>query len=198
MNFRTTFSAIAMVCAGNLASAQDWTGFYAGGSLAFADMTSFKTDGNSAPGRLVSDNGFGLFGGYNHQLASGLVLGAELNFSSAASFYDVVLVPTTLAMTNVIEARGRIGYAAGDIMPYAMVGFVSGRSDFDDTMNQRSARENGRMIGLGIEYRTTERMSVRLEYETQTFRNLKNAACGTHQDCDTDISVISLGVAWHF
>jgi high affinity Mn2+ porin len=130
------------------ASADDWTGFYAGSHLGYAAGVSHwsATQPNGAPslsGTLDMFQGYnfstgtgsyllGMQAGYNYMLPSRIVLGVEAD----VSFPSVVGATATLASPLIGQAtygdqvqmsgtvRGRLGYAFGHWLLYATGGFA--------------------------------------------------------------------------
>lgn len=79
---------------------------------------------------------WGLFAGYRHQFASGVVLGAEAAWHRAA--------------TDQIEVKAQVGFALGRALPFVTAGweFESGEA----------------LHGLGIDYGLTSRITAGTEY----------------------------------
>ena len=135
----------------------DWTGFYAGGSLGYADVTGSNTLGDDVNGLT-----FGVHGGYDYDLGA-LVLGGEVDLSG----FDVTDESIGLDVDQVARAKLRVGYDAGDFLPYAALGVAqlttSGAVDDEDM---------GNFYGLGIDFRATDQMRVGgeiLQHEFEDF-----------------------------
>ena len=139
------------------ASADDWTGFYAGSHLGYAAGVSHwsATQPNGAPslsGTLDMFQGYnfstgtgsyllGMQAGYNYMLPSRIVLGVEAD----VSFPSVVGATATLASPLIGQAtyrdqvqmsgtvRGRFGYAFGHWLLYATGGFAYSFDEFSRT-----------------------------------------------------------------
>lgn len=116
----------------------DWTGFYAGGSLGYADVTGSTTLGDDVNGLT-----FGAHAGYDYDFGS-IVLGGELDLSGADITDDV----SGLEVDSVARLKLRAGYDAGDFLPYFTAGAAhlttSGAIDDSDT---------GYFYGIGGDYR---------------------------------------------
>ncbi len=123
----------------------DWTGFYAGGSLGYADVTGSTTIGDDVNGLT-----YGVHGGYDYDLG-GFVLGGELELSG----FDVTDDGIGLDVDQVARAKLRVGYDAGNFLPYAALGVAqlttSGAIDDEDT---------GNFYGLGLDFRATDQLRV--------------------------------------
>lgn len=114
----------------------DWSGGYVGATIG---GTSTDTD---VDGTFLSDDddpAGGLFLGTNFQNGN-VVYGGELGIG--------VIEDTDYT----IDARGRIGYAAGRAMPFLSVGY-----NFTDT---GTTELDGPSVGLGVDYLVTDRVFV--------------------------------------
>ncbi len=125
------------------APATDWTGFYAGGSLGTAtlDDGSAETDANS----------LGVFGGYNLDLGAAVV-GGELDFSR------LTLDTTGDPEADVLRLKGRVGYNAGNVLPYVTAGVA--QLDSDDLS---LSGESGVLYGIGADFAATPNVIVGAE-----------------------------------
>ena len=126
-----------------------WSGFYAGGQIAAA---SGNVTVGGAPYSNLNSTAFGLFAGYNHQLPSNWVIGAEVGV-----LRGTVNLPTGVpnAYTGTtIDLRLRGGYAMGRALLY---GFVGGSRT---TLSGAAFTPSGWTAGLGIDYMATERLML--------------------------------------
>lgn len=130
------------------APSADWSGFYAGGSLGFADVGD---DG----GTFADDfDGltYGVHAGYDHDFGS-FVLGGEVELSG----FDVTDSNTATSVDSVARLKLRAGYDAGDFLPYVTAGMAqlntSGAplGEVDDT---------GSFYGVGMDYRFRDNMRI--------------------------------------
>jgi len=118
----------------------NWTGFYAGGSLGYADVTGSNTLGDDIDGLT-----YGVHAGYGYDLG-GVILGGEIELSG----FDVTdeSVSPNLDVDSVLRLKARVGYDAGDFQPYLVAGgaqlTTSGFIDDSDT---------GYFYGIGGDYR---------------------------------------------
>lgn len=159
----------------------DWTGFYLGGhietvrgraSVTAADPTSF------AASRSFGTFYGGLDLGYNYQLMSGLVLGAEVDISFPNAYPSDAHLwasPTPAGdlreeIDYVATVRGRIGYASGHWLTYVTGGFAFSHAHqfrVDATTGDEEKRlrmRTGWSVGGGVEYAFQREWSARLEY----------------------------------
>ncbi|RYG91743.1 porin family protein [Loktanella sp. IMCC34160] len=128
-----------------VATGGDWTGFYAGGSLGYADVTGSSTLGDEVNGLT-----YGVHAGYLQDLGS-IVLGGELELSGADITDDV----SGLSVDSVARAKARVGYDAGQFMPYLTAGAAqlttSGAIDDKDT---------GYFGGIGLDYQLSDQLTI--------------------------------------
>lgn len=128
-----------------VATGGDWTGFYAGGSLGYADVTGSTTLGDEVNGLT-----YGVHAGYLQDLGN-IVLGGELELSGADITDDV----SGLSVDSVARAKARVGYDAGQFMPYLTAGVAqlttSGAIDDKDT---------GYFGGVGLDYQLSDQLTV--------------------------------------
>ncbi len=123
-------------------ASNDWTGFYAGGSLGYADVTeeggAFDSDGTT----------YGLHAGYDYDFGS-FVMGGELEISG----FDVT--DGGIDVDSVARAKLRAGYDAGNVLPYLAAGVAQlntgGGLEADDT---------GVFYGAGVDYMLSDSIRV--------------------------------------
>lgn len=126
----------------------DWTGFYVGGSLGYADVgDDAATFGDQFDGLT-----YGVHAGYDYDFGT-FVLGGELELSG----FDVVDNNTATEIDSVTRLKVRAGYDAGAFLPYATAGVAqlntSGAplGDVDD---------DGIFYGLGVDYQMSNGLRV--------------------------------------
>lgn len=126
----------------------DWTGFYAGGSLGYADVgDDAATFGNDFNGLT-----YGVHAGYDYDFGT-FVLGGEVELSG----FDVADNNTATEVDSVARLKLRAGYDGGDFMPYLAAGAAQLQTSgaplggVDDT---------GYFYGAGLDYRVTDRIRV--------------------------------------
>lgn len=142
----------------------DWTGFYAGGSLGFAqageDADAFDDDGAT----------LGVHAGYDYDFGS-FVLGGEVEFST----FDLADGGNTV--DTVARAKLRAGYDAGAFLPYVTLGAAQldvGGLDLDDT---------GTFYGVGLDYDLSDNLRLGGEVLQHEFDDF--AATGLNLDATT-------------
>jgi high affinity Mn2+ porin len=168
------------VKAPHIQSVFDWTGFYIGAHAGFgrgassAVLTDLAITASSGPfGGVIG----GVQAGYNVQLSSGIVLGAEAditfpNYLASNSIAALLATPRSDVVEQLDYAgtlRGRIGYASGHWLAYATGGLAWAGERFVNTPAIGSEEKElnvrlGWAAGAGVEYAFAPHWSLRLEY----------------------------------
>lgn len=125
----------------------DWTGFYVGGSLGYAEVD----DNTGTFGDGFDGATYGVHAGYNYDFGS-YVLGAEAELSG----FDVKDISGT-EVDSVARLKLRAGYDAGNFMPYLAAGVAQ--------LNTSGAPlggvdDNGYFYGAGLDYKLTDSIRV--------------------------------------
>jgi outer membrane immunogenic protein len=156
----------------------NWTGFYAGvhGGLGWGDSSFGSTSGYAFGGQL----------GYNYQLQSGMVFGAEADLSltgiDRGAFNNDYLG----------SVRARLGYGFDRVLVYATGGFAYAGGEFGGVIDRT---HYGYALGFGLEGTITSNVSVRLEYLYSDFGTRSYPGVGP---IGFDASVIRAGVNYRF
>lgn len=206
-------SADLPVKSAELPPSLNWDGLYVGGHWGYArGSASINVTGAGGPDKAVGAQFGGLQLGYNHFLASGLLLGVEgdLSFPSFLSGDHLLWIKST-ATGNFAEKidyvgrlRGRIGYAFGRFLVYGTGGFAWSQARFvelsdltgdeDKVLRQRT----GWVVGAGAEVAIAPDWSAKLEY---LYDNLGNASAvmpsGARASSSFDSHTVRLGLNWH-
>lgn len=153
----------------------DWTGFYAGGQLGYGELDS------DALGDDTNGLTYGAHAGYLYDLGS-IVLGAELDIDGT----EIEDEDADIALDSVARAKLRVGYDAGNFMPYLTGGIAqastSGALDESDT---------GTFGGIGLTYQATESIRVGAEVLQHQFDDFADVA-------DIDATTASARVSFSF
>jgi outer membrane immunogenic protein len=128
--------APAPIAAAPVMASTDWTGFYAGGQLGYADVTgSGVTD--DVDGAI-----YGVHAGYMYDLGS-VVLGAEVDYDLSS----IDNVNGTADLDDILRVKARVGYDAGAFLPYVTGGVVRANTSGPDL------EVEGDFYGLGVAYK---------------------------------------------
>lgn len=145
-------------------ASSDWTGFYTGLQLGYADV-----DG---PGTLDGDdNTYGFHAGYDYDFGN-WVVGGELDYDKA----DVELGGGVAEVDSVARLKFKGGYDLGNTLVYATAGVARADTSVGD--------ETGPFAGLGVSYKVTERYTVGAEVLQHRFDDLGGVA-GNDVDATT-------------
>jgi high affinity Mn2+ porin len=215
-----------------LVSVSPWEGVYAGGTVGglFAGSSAFSTDPVNVPssGRtsMIGEEHIDgahqlgpLFGGfdagYNHVFASGLLVGAEANFSFPAilrtnlSQTSAVLGPSVINDNVQIfgSLSGRVGYTFGDWLVYGTGGFAYDRDRLNTTdFTSGNVDDNvyfwrrGWTAGAGAEVMLTGHLSAKLEYDYFNFdhTNAYLPMAAENFNSNLRFQTVRLGLNYHF
>ena len=136
-------------------SGPDWTGFYAGGQLGYADI-----DSNAA---LSGDDVIGgLVAGYDYDLGD-WVIGAGVDYD----FANISLGGVDLE--NIWRLKARAGYKIGDGLLYGTAGYANADTDI-------AGNDDGYFVGAGYEYLITRNVSLGGEVLYHEFNNFNGTA----------------------
>ncbi|MFQ1700902.1 outer membrane protein [Loktanella agnita] len=126
----------------------DWTGFYAGGQLGYGQVES---DALTEDGEDLT---YGAHAGYMHDFGA-WVVGGELDIDGSEIEQDGVEVD------SVARAKLKVGYDAGNWLPYATAGVAQLNTSSD--VDAFDGDDTGNFAGLGVEYRVSNSMRVGAE-----------------------------------
>jgi len=157
---------------------RDWTGFYGGGSLGFGSLDLDGVDGDFE-GAL-----YGLHAGYNYDLGS-FVLGGELE---ASATNDFTLDGGDLELENVLRAKVRAGYDAGNYLPYVTAGWA--QASVDDGAGG-TLEDDGIFYGVGLDYAFGDTITVGGEYLRHDFEDFDGGS-------DIQADTFGLRVSYNF
>lgn len=149
----------------------NWTGFYIGGHVGYG--WAEDNAGNTADGFLG-----GLQAGYNWQFSRNFVFGLETDFA-----WTDVTSAANVSLNYVGTVRGRLGYAADNLLIYGTGGYAY-------TKLSTGLTGDGYALGAGLEWALNRSWSAKVEY---MFHNLDFGAAG-----DIDLHTVKLGVNYRF
>ena len=203
----------------------DWTGFYVG---AFVDNNWLKGNSSAvnnvtgatfpATGGSSTQWGGGVQLGFDYMLPSRLVLGVAADMSSGGTKTRTVSDPTGISanQTTIFDSetiRGRIGYAADNILFYATGGLAWSNDQFvrtqlTGTLNNATAGADeavnkgllGWTGGGGVAYAFAQNWNVFAEYRYTNF-GTSTVALPLSQlttTTTTSVSAIEFGVNYKF
>lgn len=191
MKVKVLMTAAAFAAVGGMVSAQDWGGAYIG-------LSANSGDGNldliGSPFAYKIDGGteLGIYAGYNHVLASNLVLGGELSYSSV----DGSSMPITpWGYDGMLQVRARVGYAMDNIMPYIALGMA--KTDFN-IAGVIVTDESGITFAVGLDYMMNDKMSLRFEYNEARFNSVGEPTIFPPDVADLKVKTLTIGAAFHF
>lgn len=158
-------------------SAADWSGFYAGAQLGYADVDSNGggLDGNGLLG--------GVHAGYRWDFG-GYVAGAEVDYDTA----DVDLAGGTSTLDDVARLKLMGGAKFGNNLLYATAGAARASA----TVGGDELSDNGIFYGAGIDTALSERWTVGAELLQHDFNDFDGSAV------DLDVTTIKAKVGLRF
>lgn len=152
----------------------DWTGFYTGLQLGYADA-------DSATGGLDgSDTSYGFHAGYDYDFGQ-FVLGGELDYDKT----DISLGGGAGSIDSVARAKIRGGYDLGRTLVYATAGAARADTSVGD--------ETGPFVGVGVAYQVTDRYLVGAEVLEHRFDDVGGVAGN-----DIDATTLSIRGSYRF
>ena len=150
--------APAPVMAAPVTYGNDWTGFYAGGQLGYGQMTSDAL--SSEPNGFL----YGIHAGYLFDLGS-WVIGGEIDYDLT----NIEEETDNIALDSVARGKVRLGYDAGQWMPYLTGGVAQATTSGD-----LEATDNGAFGGVGIDYMLSDTIRVGAEILQHKFENFND------------------------
>jgi outer membrane immunogenic protein len=155
----------------------DWSGFYGGLSLGYGDVTGSSVIGDDMNGPV-----YGLFGGYNHDFGS-VVLGGEIEYTGS----DITDDSIGLDVESVLRGKVRLGYDAGQFLPYAVVGAaqLTTTGAIDD-------KDDGYLYGFGVDYAFADNMVFGAEVLQHEFEDY------TGSGIDVSATTVAARVSFRF
>ncbi|NLH80335.1 MAG: porin family protein [Phyllobacteriaceae bacterium] len=169
--------------------AAQWTGAYAGPQVGYA----WGRNGVHGPQG-------GIYAGVNTAVGSNIVVGAEAEVNVSGQERYTVFNSNLVKQSSDWNAnvRARAGVAFDKVMPYATVGVAFA----DDTVKGLGANDTttkvGYVVGMGVEGRLTDRISVKGELMHSGFGGTDHVVGYTTQHNDVSQTVVRTGAAYKF
>jgi opacity protein-like surface antigen len=202
-------SVVALMLGSMPAMAQDnWAGSYVGASLVLGDAAitaqgglADQLDRHGIDDTLFAPKGEGiaLRVGRDWQNAQ-LVMGISAEYMAghiAADASDArigaVLMDPNVTMSDRLRVSGRIGYVAGDWLPYVIAGQDVVRMKVDGGIQGRGHLQ-GNSLGLGVEHRISHDVTTFAEYSRTRFDPIQ----GAEDQLDIRGKNIQLGANFRF
>lgn len=155
----------------------DWTGFYVGGQVGYGRVEADALTDDA------EDLTYGAHAGYLYDLGS-WVLGGEVDLDGTEISQDDVDVDT------VTRAKLRLGYDAGDFLPYVTGGIAQLRTS--SSVDAFDGDDTGGFAGLGLEYRVSPAIRVGGEVLQHQFEDYN----GSGEDIDA--TTVAARVSFQF
>lgn len=129
----------------------NWTGFYAGGELGYANVDL------SAGGSSVDESGLigGLVAGYDYDLGD-FVIGAGVDYDWTDVEFNIG-GGSALEIDSIWRAKLRGGYKLGNGLLYATAGYAQAEASVSGF---GSTDDDGYFVGAGYEHMVTDNMSL--------------------------------------
>ena len=195
----TSASLTALSLFTTAASAEDWSGFYAGVT---ASYNSVDTSGSPSFTYAFDVDGAAssLLLGYNIQNEQ-FVLGVEGELGLAGVSGDATDgTPMTVDMKGLtFGARARAGAAFDRALVYAALGFTS--SDMDMDLGSYAVlrdRIYGLQLGGGLEYAMTEAVNLRAEYLYTNYAKSDGLIPQPETKMNTEEHSFRVGITYEF
>jgi outer membrane immunogenic protein len=177
-----------------LAVEYDWSGIYIGGHVGGASA-SWNWD-FSNPAERIQNHHTGVFGGGQIGIQkqwNSKLLGVEVSYTSpdvgATSGSAVAAGTRSSDLSDLLMVTGRVGIAYDNILAYVKGGYATADIAFRSAnatgllTTSSSAREDGWVAGLGLEYGIRHNINVGVEYDFVRFN------AGTRNQIATPIGI---------
>ncbi|WP_341862470.1 outer membrane beta-barrel protein [Gymnodinialimonas sp. 57CJ19] len=178
-------AALILTATATQATAQDWSGAYAGGQLGFSQAANTGANPNPAINFFWDDEVTGAvagaFAGYNFQYSNGAVIGVEADVMFGDVSGEVLAQGTFpnnfmgVAYGTTASLRARAGYDMGRYMPYIAIGVTSANVEYGVYAASANARgslsrtETAPTVAIGADIAMGASGSLRVEVRHTDF-----------------------------
>ena len=161
MSFLKSISVAALMASPTTVLA-DWNGWYGGVTAGSVSSPEFEiTSGDGADVDLDAAKRMGALFGRVTQ-TNNTVFGFEIevtNMPDMTGTFDVFSVEHS-AVT--LDLKARLGYAFGQVLPYAVLGVTS--YDFENDLITEDFEQAGLSFGVGVDFLVTDNLFIGAEY----------------------------------
>jgi hypothetical protein len=199
INKKIALACVLLGTSFNSFADDDWSGFYAGGSLGVASYSATFNDldddwdNQGLNGDNNIDGNIGVHAGVNFQEDS-FVYGIEIGYTyfdntstGLPNYDDTPDDRLSSRLKGAVSLRARAGLAAGKTLFYLAAG-----PQWAETIGLSGA--------VGLERQITPNLSARLQAEITSFETTEQAETqnGNRMSHDDDLSNLSLGISYLF
>lgn len=197
-------------------SAYNWSGAYIGAQIGYGWGKSEMSIPGIGVASYPDPDGLlgGVYGGFNYQFSSNVLLGIEGDFAFAKVRGDDIAYENGIpAPDAVIDSdmnwtgaiRGRVGYALDRFLPYLSAGVAFADYDHSGTSGGAIAGSfsqtyTGWTLGAGVDFALTDHVILRGEYRYTDFGSEDFPVLPSFNAHDLDLSTndIRFGIAYKF
>ena len=189
----------------------NWAGGYGGIFGGYGDTDTHSRFAGAARRTVNADGGIGgIYAGSNFMFFNSKVM---LGFDGSTSWSDLTGNGTEPSFGDAVrnreyiqaDLRARAGYAFGSFLPFVAAGVAFSRTEERNLGPNFPGAEVGRVafdnftVGGGLDYRISQRVSLRGEYLYETSINTKTVnLTNTGVRQDRDANIVRFGAAYHF
>lgn len=184
------------------AAPSTWSGAYVGAQAGYGWA---KANNKNVPDTHPNGAIVGAYAGYNHQFDnSPVVAGVEtdLNYNFGSDRKNFVNGRVRNEQEWSGSTRGRIGYAADRVMPYATAGVAYGGHKLSGADGVVSGRDDktlvGYTVGAGVEGLVTDNITARVEYRYTDYGSKKFDIGGAREKVSVSDNRVMAGAAYKF
>ena len=177
------------------ATTMDWSGAYIGLGYGIASG-DYDFSAAGYPRVMEDGNIVQIYGGYQIQRGA-LVYGGELAIGDSKDTHvgdGMGTVWKTTNVFNLIDLKGRVGYASGDYLFYGVLGYSM--AEYSDDVNAPIGWDvDGLNYGIGVDYAIRDNFLIGAEYLMRDFTGDNPAGTNT---ATIDLDTLSIRAAYKF